>query len=69
MLKDEQRLEHADSAELRALDAQTGKLLFDSGPDAMDTWSHFTGIAVADGQVYAVDYSSTLYCFGLKGEE
>ena len=69
LLKDSQRIEHDDSARLQALDAQTGKLLFDSGPDAIDTWSHFTGIAVADGQVYAVDFSSTLYCFGLKDEE
>ena len=69
LLKDDQRIKHDDSARLMALDAQTGKLLFDSGPDAIDTWSHFTGIAVADGQVYAVDYSSTLYCFGLNDEE
>ncbi len=69
LLKDSQRIEHEVSARLRALDAQTGKILFDSGPDAMDTWSHFTGIAVADGHVYAVDYSSTLYCFGLKDED
>ncbi|MDE0107859.1 MAG: PQQ-binding-like beta-propeller repeat protein [Bryobacterales bacterium] len=69
LLKDSQRIEHEDSARLQALDAQTGKVLFDSGPDAIDTWSHFTGIAVADGQVYAVDFSSTLYCFGLQDEE
>ena len=69
LLKDEQRLQHEESAQLRALDAQSGKLLFDSGPGVMETWSHFTGIAVADGQVYAVDYSSTVYCFGLKDEE
>ena len=69
LLKDTQRLEDASRARLRALDAQTGRILFDSGPDAFDTWSHFTGIAVADGQVYAVDFSSTLYCFGLKDEE
>ena len=65
LLKDTQRIEHEDNARLRALDAQTGKMLYDSGPDAFETWSHFTGIAVADGQVYAVDFSSTLYCFGL----
>ncbi len=69
LLRDTQRLEDASRARLRALDAQTGKTLFDSGPEAFDTWSHFTGIAVADGHVYAVDYSSTLYCFGLKDEE
>ena len=69
LLRDQQRIEHDDSARLLALDAQTGKMLFDSGPDAIDTWSHFTGIAVADGQVYAVDFSSTLYCFGLPDGE
>lgn len=69
LLKDSQRIEHDENARLRALDAQTGKVLFDSGPDAIDTWSHFTGIAVADGQVYAVDFSSTLYCFGLEDAE
>lgn len=69
LLKDSQRLDYKSSARLSALDAQTGKVLFDSGPDAFETWSHFTGIAVADGQVYAVDYSSTLYCFGLKDED
>lgn len=69
LLEDSQRLEDAGRARLRALDAQTGRMLFDSGPGAMATWSHFTGIAVADGQVYAVDYSSTLYCFGLKDGE
>ena len=69
LLKDSQRIEHEENARLRALDAQTGKTLFDSGPDAIDTWSHFTGIAVADGHVYAVDFSSTLYCFGLADDE
>lgn len=68
LLRDAQRLEHKDKAVLRALDAQTGKVLFDSGPDAFETWSHFTGIAVADGQVYAVDFSNTVYCFGLPEE-
>ena len=68
LLEDSQRLDHKDKARLSALDAQTGKVLFDSGPDVFETWSHFTGIAVADGQVYAVDYSSTLYCFGLPDE-
>ncbi len=65
LLKDDQRVEHEESARLQALDAQTGKVLYDSGPSAFETWSHFTGIAVADGHVYAVDFSSTLYCFGL----
>lgn len=69
LLEDVQRLEDASVARLRALDAQTGETLFDSGPKAFNTWSHFTGVTVADGQVYAVDFSNTVYCFGLKKAE
>jgi outer membrane protein assembly factor BamB len=54
-------------AVLFALDARTGKLLYESG-DSMKSWVHFSGLAVADGRIYAVDYSSRVYCFGLKGE-
>ena len=68
LLKDTQRIEHEDKARLRALGRPNRKALYDSGPDAFETWSHFTGIAVADGQIYAVDFSSTLYCFGLPEE-
>ena len=46
-----------------ALDARTGKLLYRS-ERAMKTWNHFGGLAVDDGNIYAVDHSSTLYCFG-----
>ena len=65
LLRDQQRVESKKKAELRALDAYTGEVLYDSGPNAFETWTHFSGIAVADGQVYAVDYGSTLYAFGL----
>jgi outer membrane protein assembly factor BamB len=51
-------------AELMALDAKTGKLLYRSGT-AMKSWTHFGGLAIHDGSVYAADHSSTLYCFGL----
>jgi hypothetical protein len=47
-----------------ALDAKTGKLLYRSGT-AMKSWTHFGGLAIHDGSVYAADHSSTLYCFGL----
>ena len=40
-------------AVLRALDAKTGKELFNS-KDAIATWVHFSGLALANGQVYAV---------------
>lgn len=53
-------------AVLKALDAKTGRELFNSGT-AMTTWVHFSGLALADGRVYAVDHDSNVYCFGLGG--
>jgi outer membrane protein assembly factor BamB len=60
----EKRLENTHPAVLRALDAKTGKELYNSG-QAMSSWVHFGGLALADGRVYAVDHDSTVYCFGL----
>ncbi|MFN7992507.1 MAG: PQQ-binding-like beta-propeller repeat protein [Bryobacteraceae bacterium] len=54
------------SAVLMALDARTGKLLYQSG-NAMKSWNHFGGLAINDGKIFSVDYSSTLYCFGVRG--
>ncbi len=31
----------------------------------MTSWVDFSGLAVADGKVYAVDHDSNVYCFGL----
>jgi outer membrane protein assembly factor BamB len=53
-------------AVLKALDAKTGKELYNSG-DAMTSWVHFSGLAIADGSVYAVDHDSNVYCFGVGG--
>ncbi len=55
-------------AVLVALDAKTGKLLYQSG-DAMKSWVHFTGLAVSGGRVFAVDHESRLYCFGVRAQE
>jgi hypothetical protein len=66
LLKDDQRTDNRAKAQLRALDAQTGKVLYDSGPDVFETWTHFSGLALANGQIYAVDFASNLYCFALK---
>jgi outer membrane protein assembly factor BamB len=65
LLTDQERAANTHNAELYALDAKTGKFLYRSG-DAMSTWVHFSGLAVANGQIYAVDHDSNLYCFGLK---
>jgi outer membrane protein assembly factor BamB len=65
LLTTEQRAEGTHPETLYALDARTGKLLYESG-NAMKSWVHFSGLAVSDGRVYAVDHDSRIYCFGLK---
>ena len=65
LLTTEQRAAGTRPAVLYALDAKTGKLLFQSG-DALKSWTHFSGLAVSDGRVFAVDHSSRVYCFGLE---
>jgi outer membrane protein assembly factor BamB len=62
-LKD--RLTGTKPAVLYALDAKTGRELYNSG-SAMTGWVHFSGLALADGNVYAEDHDSTIYCFGLR---
>ncbi|HYM10178.1 MAG TPA: PQQ-binding-like beta-propeller repeat protein, partial [Bryobacterales bacterium] len=61
------RLLNTHAAVLKALDAKTGKELYNSG-NAMTGWVHFSGLAVADGRIYAVDHDSHVYCFGLSGK-
>ena len=68
LLTDQQRRLHTHNAVLYALDATTGKVLYQSGDD-IATWTHFSGLAIADGRVYAVDHDSNVYCFGLKDEK
>jgi hypothetical protein len=67
LLTAEQRKELTSRAVLYALDAKTGKVLYQSA-DAIESWVHFSGLAAANGRIYAVDYKSNLYCFGLKGK-
>lgn len=49
---------------LKALDLKTGKELFNSGT-AIESWVHFSGLAVSDGRVFAVDHDSNVYAFAL----
>ena len=65
LLTNEQRAAGTRPAVLYALDAKTGKPLYESG-SAMKSWTHFSGLAVSEGRVFAVDHSSRIYCFGLK---
>jgi outer membrane protein assembly factor BamB len=61
----ERRVALSTHAVLYALDARTGKELWSSG-DQITTWNHFSGISVANGQVYINDFQGNVYCFGLK---
>jgi outer membrane protein assembly factor BamB len=67
LLSNAQRTQNTRHAILYALDAHTGKKLYNSG-NIITSWTHFTGLAVAEGRVYAVDHDSHVYCFGLKDE-
>jgi outer membrane protein assembly factor BamB/mono/diheme cytochrome c family protein len=51
---------------LHALDATTGKELW-SSRDAMPGWTHFSGLAVGDGKVFATTHDGTVYAFCLRG--
>jgi outer membrane protein assembly factor BamB len=62
---EEKRLLNTRPAVLHALDARTGAELYNSA-NAMTTWVHFSGIALADGRIFAVDHDSNVYCFGLR---
>ncbi|MEJ2008019.1 MAG: PQQ-binding-like beta-propeller repeat protein [Acidobacteriota bacterium] len=66
-LTDRQRSENTHRAVLYALDAKTGKTLYESGGD-IESWTHFSGLAIAGGRVYVVDHASNLYCFGLASK-
>lgn len=61
----ERRIPKSTHAVLYALDAQTGKELWNSGKQ-ITTWNHWSGIAVANGRIYLNTYDGMLYCFGLK---
>ena len=54
-------------AVLHALDARTGKELYNSD-GAIKTWVHFSGLAIAEGSIYSVDYDSNVYCFASESK-
>lgn len=61
----ERRAAKSTHAVLYALDAQTGKELWNSGKQ-IPMWNHWSGIAVADGKIYINTFDGELFCFGLK---
>jgi outer membrane protein assembly factor BamB len=62
----EYRIKNSTHAVLYALDAETGKELWNSG-DEIKSFAHFAGLSVANGRVYLGTYDSVLYSFGLPG--
>jgi outer membrane protein assembly factor BamB len=60
------RARNSTHAVLYALDADTGKELWNSG-DAMKSFSHFSGLSIANGRVYLGTFDNVLYSFGLPG--
>jgi len=61
---EQRRFENTQPAVLKALDLKTGTELYSSG-STMASWVHFSGLAVSNGRVFAVDHDSNVYCFGL----
>lgn len=60
---DQVRMSTAHPAVLRALDLRSGKELWNSGT-AIESWMHFSGIAVSNGSVFVVDHAGNVYNFG-----
>ena len=54
-------------ATLYALDAATGKQLYSSG-EAIQTYTHLSGMAVGGGHVFFTTHDNTLYSFGIPME-
>jgi len=61
----ERRIPLSTRAVLYVLDAQTGKELYNSG-NQIETFNHWSGLAVANGRVYINTFDGTLYCFGIR---
>jgi len=64
ILSSKERLAETKPAVLHAFDAQTGKQLFSSG-STLKSFAHFSGLAVAEGRVFATTFDGKLHCFGL----
>ncbi|MBI1764530.1 MAG: PQQ-binding-like beta-propeller repeat protein [Acidobacteria bacterium] len=60
------RIKGSTHAVLYALDAQTGKELWNSG-EQIASWSHWGGLSLANGKVYLNTFDGYQYCFGING--
>jgi outer membrane protein assembly factor BamB len=62
------RIAASTHAVIYALDGQTGKELWSSG-DQIQSFSHFSGLSVANGRIYLGTFDSILYSFGLAAAQ
>jgi hypothetical protein len=62
-----ERAARSTHATLYALDAETGKELYSSG-NSITSFTHFTGLALANGRVFLGTFDGTLYAFGFPME-
>jgi outer membrane protein assembly factor BamB len=68
LMDSEQRLKTAKGhAILYALDAETGKELYNSG-DQMPAITHFGGIGISNGRIFVTTLDAKLYSFGLEAQ-
>ena len=65
LLSSEERIKRSEPAKLFALDAVTGKELYNSG-DQIASFLHQAGVSVANDKVIFGTFDGTIYCFGLK---
>ena len=59
------RIPASTHATLFALDAQTGKELWNSGKQ-IASWNHWSGLSVANGRVYINTFDNHLYWLGVQ---
>jgi mono/diheme cytochrome c family protein len=64
-LLDDRQSRATGHAILYALDARTGKQLWTSG-NTMTGWTHFSGLAIGDGKVFATTREGAVYAFDLR---
>jgi outer membrane protein assembly factor BamB len=62
-----ERTRRSSPAMLYALDAATGKEIWNSGK-TMTSFVRRTGLSASPGQIYVVTSDSTIYCFGMPYE-
>jgi outer membrane protein assembly factor BamB len=59
------RIPGSRKAALYALDALTGRELWNSGNE-ITTWNHYSGLTIANGRAFITTFDGTVYAFGIK---